>query len=184
MASRDPAPIAGSRSDVVPSIRAQRAPLRRSSPARCPHRGRGAREHGSGGDRAAAGREPEDARGEAFPFNETLEDTTALYTDDAFGDQLASSDELSIFAIGDTASGTSPTITVQIEESPDQIHWSNKATTAEINAIALSTTAITTRVARDNGSTPSNGFIRFRVQLGGTSPKAHIRIWATGRSEA
>jgi hypothetical protein len=48
---------------------------------------------------------------------------------------------------------------------------------------ALSTTANTTAVGRDAGTVPSAAFIRLRVQLNGTTPKAHVRVWVTGRGE-
>ncbi len=117
-------------------------------------------------------------------FNETLESTATLFTESELDDVLASADELSIFAVTDTVSGTTPTLTVRIQEGPDQIQWSNKAATAEINAVALSPTAVTTAVGRDSGAVPSNGFVRLSVSLGGTNPRAHVRIWVTGRSDS
>jgi len=116
-------------------------------------------------------------------YDDNMEGTTALYTDPSHNALLGSVEKLSIFAITDTVSGTSPTLTVQIEESGDQVHWVNKAGTPEINAVALSTSALTTAVGRDAGGTPSNGFLRLRVVLGGTSPKAHVRLFVTGRGE-
>lgn len=116
-------------------------------------------------------------------YDENVEGTGTLYTDPSHNALLGSVEKLSIFAITDTASGTSPTLTVQIEESGDQVHWVSKAGTAEINAAAVSTTALTTAVGRDTGATPSNGFLRLRVTLGGTTPKAHVRLWVTGRGE-
>lgn len=116
-------------------------------------------------------------------YDENLEGTTALYTDPSNNALLGSVEKLTLFTIADTVSGTTPTLTVQIEESPDQVNWSNKAGTAEINAVALSTSQKTITVGRDNGSVPSAGFLRLRVVLGGTTPKAHIRIWVTGRGE-
>lgn len=116
-------------------------------------------------------------------FDENIEATTAQYIDASWNAQLGLPDKLTIFAIGDTASGTTPTLLVQIEESPDQVHWLNKNATAEINGSNLSTTANTVLVGRDAGTTPSAAFIRLRIVLGGTTPKAHIRIWVTGRGE-
>ena len=119
----------------------------------------------------------------ALVFDTTIEGTTALYSDPQYNDPLGAADALSLFAVGDTASGTSPTLTAQMEESGDQVHWNAKAGTAEINAASLSTSANTIAVGRDSGSTPSSGFVRLKVSLGGTSPKARIRLWATGRGD-
>src|SRR5215210_3744233 len=103
----------------------------------------------------------------ALVFDENLEATTALYTDPSFNAQLALCEKLHIFTISDTASGTTPTLTVQIEDSPDGVHFNNRTATAEINAQALSTTNNTTLVARDAGTNLASGFARLRVQLGG-----------------
>jgi hypothetical protein len=116
-------------------------------------------------------------------YDENIEGTTALYTDPTHNGLLGSVEKLSIFAITDTVTGTAPTLTVQIEESGDQVHWTNKIATAEINGTSLSTTAVTTAVGRDAGTTPSGGFLRLRVSLAGTTPKAHVRLWVTGRGE-
>lgn len=116
-------------------------------------------------------------------YDENVEGTTALYTDPTHNSMLGSVEKLSIFAITDTVSGTSPTLQVQIEESGDQVHWVNKAGAAEIPATAISAAALTTLVGRDTGATPSQAFLRLRVTLGGTTPKGHVRIWVTGRGE-
>jgi len=115
-------------------------------------------------------------------FDQTL-DSTPLYVDSAYNSLLGSMEELSIFAVADVLSGTAPTLTVQIEESPNQIHWINKQVSPEINAAALSLTSTTTAQGRDLGSLPSSGFIRLRVQLGGTTPRARVRLWVTVRVE-
>jgi hypothetical protein len=116
-------------------------------------------------------------------FDENIEGTTALYSNPVHNDTLAVTEKVEIFAVADTASGTSPTLTAQIEESPDGIHWQNKNTNAEINGVSLSTTANTIAVGRDAGTNLGSGLCRLRVALGGTNPKGHVRIWATGRGE-
>lgn len=116
-------------------------------------------------------------------YDENIESTVNQYIDAAWNSQLGLPDKLTIFAITDTVTGTSPTLTVQIEESPDQVHWLSKAGTAEINATTLSTSTNTIAVGRDPGTTPSAAFIRLRIQLGGTTPKSHVRVWVTGRGE-
>src|SRR4051812_44198546 len=120
-------------------------------------------------------------------FDENIEATTNIYTDASWNAQLGLPDKLTIFALTDTVSGTSPTLSVQIEEGPDQVHWQSKlgtaTTTAEIFSTALSAAANTVAVGRDAGAVPSAAFIRLRIALGGTSPKAHVRVWVTGRGE-
>ena len=119
----------------------------------------------------------------ALVFDEVIEGTTAVTSDPAYNAQLAMTEKIELFAVADTVSGTTPTLTVQINESPDGVHWRNKNTTAEINAVSLSTSANTLSVGLDSGTNLGSGLNRLSVTLGGTSPKAHIRIWATGRGE-
>src|SRR5262245_43463011 len=64
-------------------------------------------------------------------FDEVLEGTTALYSSRMLNDRFAQTEVLELFAVAELASGT-PTLTVQLEESPDGIHWSNKNGTPEI----------------------------------------------------
>lgn len=126
-------------------------------------------------------------------FDENIEATATGYTatiDASWNSQLGLPDKLTIFAVSDTVSlnptsTASPTLAVQIQESPDQVHWTNKATAAELST-AISTAANTIGVGRDPGTTPSAGFIRLIVSLtgpGSSNPKGHVRVWVTGRGE-
>jgi hypothetical protein len=115
-------------------------------------------------------------------FDEFLEGAVTLYTDPGFNSQLAMTEKLMLYAIADTVSGTA-NLTVQIEEGPDGVHFQNRNASAELTANGMSTSANTTAVGRDFGSNLGTGFVRLRVALAGTTPKAHVRIWATGRGE-
>ncbi|HKY37237.1 MAG TPA: hypothetical protein VJN18_14940 [Polyangiaceae bacterium] len=115
--------------------------------------------------------------------DDRIEGTSPLYSDPSHNALLGSVEALCIYSAAENASGTTPTLTVQVEESGNQVYWRNKAGTAEINSVTLSTAARTVAVGRDNGSVPSLGFLRLRVQLGGANPKARVRIWVTGRGE-
>jgi hypothetical protein len=116
---------------------------------------------------------------------------TTIYTDASWNSQMGLPDKLTIFALTDTVSGTgagtlAPALTVQIEESPDQVHFASKTTSAEINGTTLLTNANTLAVGRDAGTQPSAAFIRLRTTLSvgaSTGGKAHVRLWVTGRGE-
>jgi hypothetical protein len=116
---------------------------------------------------------------------------TTIYTDASWNSQMGLPDKLTIFALTDTVASTAtgtntPSLFVQIEESPDQVHFTGKTTTPEINGTALATNANTLAVGRDAGTTPSAAFIRLRTTLSSgtsTGAKAHVRLWVTGRGE-
>ena len=116
-------------------------------------------------------------------FDAVIEGTTTQFIDPMFNQQLALADKLKLVAVTDTVSGTSPTLAVQLEESGDNRNWVNKSGSAEIPATAISATAVTILAGADNGATPSSGYLRAKLTLGGTSPRARVQLWITGRGE-
>jgi hypothetical protein len=113
-------------------------------------------------------------------YESILEGTTTTFSDPRLNDVLGSAEQLRLFAVTTDVGGSSPTLTVRIEEGDDE-RWSNKAGTAEINAAALSTTAVTIARGSDTGGTPTAGKARLSIVLGGTTPRAFLRLWVTGR---
>jgi hypothetical protein len=107
--------------------------------------------------------------------------TSPVYTATDFNKTLGSVDRLAFQVVADQVSGTTPTFTLQIEHSGDGRNWLSKAGTPEVNAQGLSTSAASVFIAYDAGTTPSLGFIRFKIFLAGTSPVAHVKVHVTGR---
>ena len=105
---------------------------------------------------------------------------TPVYTPQSLNDALGTFDKLTMQAVCDSITGTSPTITVQIEHSVDQRNWKAKNATAEINAAAIAA-ATPNSVGGDTSATGSLGYVRLAITLGGTSPTAHVKVWVTGR---
>lgn len=116
-------------------------------------------------------------------FDEMIEGTAPVYSDPSYNGLLASTEKVELAAVVDTVSGTSPTLTVRIHEGPDGIHWRNKNATAEINGVSITAVPVPLTVGLDAGANLGSGQARLEVTLGGTNPKAHVRIWATGRGE-
>lgn len=116
-------------------------------------------------------------------FEGDIEGTDAVYGDPQHNQTLATADQLRIMGVISqvSVSGGTPTLTVQLEHSPDNVHFIDKSATAEINAVTLSTTAVTVVSGYDDGAEPTGGSARLRLSLGGTTPRAHVRFWATGR---
>ncbi|APR86500.1 Hypothetical protein A7982_11849 [Minicystis rosea] len=114
-------------------------------------------------------------------FNDFVVGTGSTYTTSEHNKLLGSAGKIAFQVVGDQVSGTSPTLTLQIEHSSDGRNWSNRSGTAEINAQSLSSSATNVLFASDAGATPLLGFVRLRIALGGTSPNAHVKITAVGR---
>jgi hypothetical protein len=116
-------------------------------------------------------------------FDDAIEGTTATFSNSRFNAQLATADRFQIMGVVSqvgVSSGT-PTLTVQLQHSADNRNFVDKSGTAEIDAATLSTTAVTVVSGNDAGSVPLGGFLRLEITLGGTSPKARVRLWVTGR---
>lgn len=112
-------------------------------------------------------------------YDDNVGGTTAVYTAPEMNDKLGAPNKWYLYAIASQASGTTPTLTVQAEQSVNGRDWANIAGTAEINGISLSTTArtLSSVVSQSNGL----GLVRFRIQLGGTNPQCRVALHFTGR---
>jgi len=117
-------------------------------------------------------------------FDDFVAGTTPVNTKTDLNDVLGQNDQLAIQAVVDQVSGTTPTVTVRIQYSADQINWSNKNTTAEINALAVTANQTNVLFGNDAGAVPSLGYVRLQVTLGGSGPpQVHAKIWVTARNQ-
>lgn len=116
-------------------------------------------------------------------FDDFIMGTESVYTAEQYNDGMGLADQFAIQAVADQVSGTTPTLTVQIQHSNDQRNWVDKSGTAEINAQSLSASATTVKVGTDSGSTPTLGYRRLKITLGGTTPVAHVKLFACGRDK-
>jgi hypothetical protein len=119
-------------------------------------------------------------------FDSYVSSTNATYSDPQFDAMLGSAEKLVLQVIADQVSGTSPTITVRLEHSADRRSWGNKNSgNAEINGSSLTSGSGSSQsvVGSDAGSTPGLGFSRLNIAMGGTTPGARLRVFATGRAE-
>lgn len=114
-------------------------------------------------------------------FDDFVVSGGTVYTKTDLNDILGQVDQLAIQAIVDQVNANGST-TIQIQHSADQINWTNKNATAEINAGTLSTNTTCKLFGSDAGSTPSLGYVRLAISLT-TTNQAHIKIWVTGRNQ-
>ncbi|MBZ0119209.1 MAG: hypothetical protein K8H88_19600 [Sandaracinaceae bacterium] len=113
-------------------------------------------------------------------FEGPISGTTAVYTPAELNRSLAQADKFFLSVRAAQSSGTSPTVTVALEHSNDNVNWTNKATL--LSAQALSTSAITHLFASDLGTSNVGGsFMRLSVQLGGTTPASNLQVTLCGR---
>lgn len=115
-------------------------------------------------------------------FDDRLTSSSAAYTSADFNVLLATYSRLRLQALVDQVSGTSPTLTVQVEHAADDRNFVSLNTTAEINAAGLTVGGVTNIVSTGVlGARAMHGTTRLRVQLGGTAPQAYVKLWVTAR---
>lgn len=115
-------------------------------------------------------------------FDEIISGTgNTWYTPGSFNDLLGSVDFLGIFAATTNVSGTTPTLTVQVQHSPDGQNWVSVSGTPEISATLIASN--TGYYGSDNGISPVlASFVRLQITLGGTSPQCRLKVSVTGRT--
>ena len=116
-------------------------------------------------------------------YDATIDGTTSVYVDASFQNIFGLVDTLRLAAITDSVTGTSPTLTVQCRHSRDNQNWLNKSGTPEVNASSLNATGSTVILGAMASTPLPPAFVRIRLQLGGTTPRARVRLFVTGRAE-
>ena len=108
----------------------------------------------------------------------------AVFTDQKFNDLLGKLDQTAIFAVADSTGGSTPTLSVQLQHSPDGRNWVNKNGTPEIANQGIPTGATTGLYGYDSGTAPSGANVRLAVWLGPASTSAHVKIFVCDRDQA
>ena len=113
-------------------------------------------------------------------FDELIKDTGNYYTSTALASRLGNADELCLFARTTHVSGTSPTLTVEIEHSPNGQDWA-PTWTPQVSALPISNEgAYAGQLLLFDPALLAH--VRLRIALGGTSPACRLKLYATGRS--
>lgn len=91
---------------------------------------------------------------------------------------------LRVMAVVDRVSGSSPTFYMGSMDTPDDT-WKRNFCADIISVVPLTVgqSNVLRATAGTSATPPSYGF-QLLVALGGGSPKAHVRIWLTGRGMA
>lgn len=113
-------------------------------------------------------------------FDENIKDAGPIWrTSDEFNDALGAGDILAIQASVTNVTGSSPTLTVDVEHCADGQNW--KLGTTAISGAIASDTAYVGILAPSSSFVPL-GYVRLKITLGGTSPACRARITVTSRS--
>lgn len=118
----------------------------------------------------------------ALAFDDIISGTSAVwYTPSGLNASLGSGDAFTLQAVARSVSGTAPVLTVQAENSADQVGWV-ATPAAEINAAPI-LSDVPIDAWRD-GLTDLVllGFLRFRISLGGVNPQCRLKLYVTCRA--
>lgn len=102
---------------------------------------------------------------------------TVWYTSAAHNDVLGSGDVLAVQATVQNLSGTSPSLTVQVEHSADGKDWIGAGSAIISTLVANNATYYGSRQAWP----ALLGFVRLKVSLGGSSPRCRLKLYACSR---
>lgn len=111
-------------------------------------------------------------------FDEFIEGTGLLLTRRFWMPVTGAFETGKLFVVADFVSGSTVALSVQIDESPELNVIQNTIGLA-LSAVALTPGQTNTFTAAL--STPLSYGLQLLVWLTGTSPKAHVRMWLTGR---
>jgi hypothetical protein len=118
-------------------------------------------------------------------FDGVLTGTGNVYTQTADAELLGSVERLTLGVAYDGVTGTNPTMTLQLENSPDGTRWMNQSATPEYAGLSFaSAKGFLYTTSFPSTTVPIGGFVRIRLALGGTSPSGYFRLWAVGRNPA
>lgn len=106
----------------------------------------------------------------------------AVYTPSELNARLGQADKFFFSARVAQGSGSSPTLTVLMEHSNDNVNWKTKSTPINAQSISGASSGVVTLTGEDTGSSVCGAFVRFLIGLGGTTPSANVQVWVTGRT--
>ncbi len=116
-------------------------------------------------------------------FDDTVEGTTAVYTSPEWDDLLATTESVVLAVYATQVAGTSPRLTIKSEFSADQRNWTPTLLTPEVNSQPLSTSGPTSVLTFASSAGIVTGFRRLQISLTGTTPRAYLRVFVTGRDQ-
>jgi hypothetical protein len=115
-------------------------------------------------------------------FDDIIAGTASTwYSQGDYDKALASADWLVIGASITAVSGTTPTLTVQLEQCCDGLNWIAVGSPV-LNATSLSANGLYFGEAGAGGALIFMSYLRAKITLGGTTPQCRLKLYVTGRA--
>jgi hypothetical protein len=121
-------------------------------------------------------------------YDQLISGVTPTYSPSELNESLARLNLWTVFTVASRTTGTSPTLDIAVESSPDGSTWSQLYGPLR-NPIVLSLSDTTATVNSWKGGgyfrhSIGSKFTRLRFTLAGTTPTTTLKAWVTGRSDA
>ena len=119
-------------------------------------------------------------------FDNIINGTGPWYSGTQFNQLIGRSSWYAVQTYATSVGGTSPTLTIQSEISPDSVTWLATGNT-EIGAQLINTTPVQAgqyRPGIDLGGLGLAAFVRFKITMGGTNPQCRLKLYVTCRANA
>ena len=115
-------------------------------------------------------------------FDERIEDAAFHAPPWPWGLLFGSVDTLKLVVAVDSVEGVSPTLSMILYDLPNlvQTEWV-KVPFTDTPLLLTQNTLLTATYSAADALYPASNALHFVVWLGGASPKAHVRVWVTGR---
>ncbi len=117
-----------------------------------------------------------------------MEDTAVHFTKSHWNATIGNFETMRLFIVADRVSGTSPALFISLDETPimdlSRLSGVTFAGLGTVPLVAGQTNTFTGAVSVSDPGMPASYALPIVYLLQGTSPKAHIRIWVTGRGRA
>jgi hypothetical protein len=120
---------------------------------------------------------------DAYVAQSATAQSTRPYSDPRLQELMGAVDMLHVSGYAAQVSGTSPLLTIAIQQSNDRSIWYDASVTPVINGVSIPAGQET--ICQGNSADPAaNGrfaFARLGITLSGTGVQAYLRVWVTGR---
>lgn len=123
-------------------------------------------------------------------YDDRINGTNIVYTPASLNDILGQPDSFHLFIAAFQTQGSSPTLSVDVQTSPDQITWFllwNLVSSQSLNVGSTTyVQAFSTSLSQGGAFPPPlypSYYARLAFSLGGTSPSTLLRAWVTARAD-
>lgn len=114
-------------------------------------------------------------------FDDFVVGALPTYSSTALDTILGRFDRLAVQLFASQVGGISPRITLWFEHSADGRRWAEKGSVPAISSEVIAPSTTNVFAGEDISGVPSLTFVRLRINLEGTAPRAVVRVFVCGR---